>query len=163
MSDHLATTHWQRDATAPTADFHAQRYSRQHRLYFDGGATVSASASPSNVLPRWADAAAVDPEELFVAALSSCHMLWFLSLAAAAGWCVDDYRDDAVGTLARNTNGDLAMTVVLLRPAVRFNGEHRPNAGQLQQLHHDAHRRCFIANSVTSELRIEPVAIEAGP
>ncbi len=158
-SDHLATVHWQRDSAASAADFKAQRYSRQHVLHFDGGATVQASASPSNVPLPWADAAAVDPEELFVAALSSCHMLWFLSLAAAAGWCVDDYRDAAVGSLARNARGDLAITAVRLRPAVRFEGERQPDPDQLKRLHEDAHRRCYIAHSVTAELTVEPTQL----
>lgn len=157
MSHHPATIEWQRDATAtPPADFLAQRYSRQHTLRFDGGASVAASASPSNVPLPWSDGAAVDPEELYVAALSSCHMLWFLSLAAAAGWCVDRYTDEASGTLARNAEGAMAMTAVVLRPAVVFNGQRSPDAAQLSALHEQAHRRCFIANSVKSELRIKP-------
>ncbi len=156
MSQHPATLLWQRDAATNTPEqFLAQRYSRNHTLRFDGGAEIAASASPSNVPLPWSDAAAVDPEELYVAALSSCHMLWFLSLAAAAGWCVDRYSDDAVGTLARDAEGAMAMTTVVLRPAVAFGGTNAPSDVQLQALHEQAHERCFIANSVKSELRIE--------
>jgi organic hydroperoxide reductase OsmC/OhrA len=103
----------------------------------------------------YSDATAVDPEEAFVASVSSCHMLWFLSLAAKAGFTVDGYLDDAVGVMARNAEGRMAITVVTLRPAVRFAGN-PPSLVQLQQLHHEAHERCYIANSVKSEVRCEP-------
>ena len=157
MSHHQASIDWQRDATRTSPEqYRAQRYSRSHRLHFDGGAEIAASASPSNVALPWSDSAAVDPEELYVAALASCHMLWFLSLAAAAGWCVDRYTDDASGTLARDAEGAMAMTTVVLRPAVVFGGPQAPDLAQLQALHERAHQRCFIARSVRSELRIEP-------
>jgi organic hydroperoxide reductase OsmC/OhrA len=97
----------------------------------------------------------VDPEEAFVASVSSCHMLWFLSLAAKAGFTVDGYLDDAIGVMARNAEGRMAITVVTLRPAVRFSG-HVPSHDELARLHHEAHERCFIANSVKSEVRCEP-------
>jgi organic hydroperoxide reductase OsmC/OhrA len=152
-SEHLATVHWQRDGQL----FTDRRYSRRHVWRFDGGAVVAGSSSPHAVRPPLSDPAAVDPEEAFVASLSSCHMLWFLDLACRAGWVVDDYRDDAVGVLAPRPDGRLAMTVVTLRPAVVFGGERRPDAAEVERLHHAAHEQCFIANSVTSEVRLEPV------
>jgi organic hydroperoxide reductase OsmC/OhrA len=153
MADHFATIHWERgDQT-----FSDRRYSRRHELRFDGGAVVPGSSSPHSVRVPWSDPAAVDPEESFVAALSSCHMLWFLDLACRAGWIVDRYHDAAVGTLAAGADGRLAMTVVTLRPEVRFGGERRPDAAELQRLHHAAHEECFIANSVKTEVRCAPV------
>ena len=154
MSEFTATIHWQRDAKAPFLD---NRYSRRHDWQFDGGATVAGSSSPHSVPLPHSDPAAVDPEEAFVASISSCHMLWFLHLAGKAGWVVDDYRDAAVGVMARNGEGRLAMTRVTLRPAVRFGGQGGPTAEQLQQLHHHAHDECYIANSVKSEVLCEPV------
>ena len=115
------------------------------------------SSSPHSVPLPFSDPSAVDPEEAFVASLASCHMLWFLSLAAMAGWVVDDYRDDALGVLARNAEGRFAMTVVTLRPAVSFGGESQPSVAEQTRLHHAAHEACFIANSVKSEVRCEPV------
>jgi len=100
--------------------------------------------------------AAVDPEEALVAALSSCHMLWFLSLAASERWRVDQYTDDAIGVMGRNAAGKVAMLSVTLRPRVSFSGERLPSRAEIQQLHHRAHEECFIANSVTTEVRVEP-------
>jgi organic hydroperoxide reductase OsmC/OhrA len=151
MSDYTARVEWQRDEPEAFTD---QRYHRRHRLLFDGGAEVPGSSSPS-VVPRYSDAAAVDPEEMFVASLASCHMLWFLSLAAQAGYRVDRYTDDATGTMARNAEGRLAMTLVTLRPRVTFDGA-APDAAALHALHHRAHEECFIANSVKTEVRCEP-------
>jgi organic hydroperoxide reductase OsmC/OhrA len=152
-SDHHAHIHWQRP---PGQAFTDNRYSRGHAWQFDGGAVVAGSSSPHAVPLPYSDPAAVDPEEAFVAALASCHMLWFLSLAASAGWVVDDYRDDASGVLAPNAAGRLAMTVVTLRPAVAWGGTRRPDAAEQARLHHAAHAACYIANSVTTELRCEP-------
>jgi organic hydroperoxide reductase OsmC/OhrA len=152
MADYLATLHWTR-GDQPFAD---RRYSRRHTMHFDGGAVVPGSASPHVVAVPLSDPAAVDPEEAFVASLSSCHLLWFLDIACRAGWVVDDYRDAAVGTMARNAQGKLAMTVVTLRPAVRFAGERVPDAAEHARLHHMAHAECFIANSVMTEVRCEP-------
>jgi organic hydroperoxide reductase OsmC/OhrA len=133
------------------------RYSRAHLMRFDGGAEVRGSASPHVVRPPLSDPAGVDPEEAFVASLSSCHMLWFLSLAAARGFRVDRYVDHAEGVMARNADGKIAMTVVTLRPDVDFSGDAVPTREQLFALHHDAHGECFIANSVRTEVRCEPV------
>lgn len=156
MSEYTARLQWQRG----DASFTDQRYSRRHTMRFDGGAVVPASSSTHSVPLPWSDPAAVDPEEAFVAAVSSCHLLWFLSLAAGAGYLVDDYADDASGTLARNAEGRLAMTQVTLRPAARFGGAQRPTREQLTALHHEAHERCYIANSVKSEVRCEPVWVD---
>ncbi len=152
MSTHHATIAWQRDADAAFTD---NGYSRAHVWRFDGGAEVRASSSPSVVPLPMSDPAAVDPEEAFVASLSSCHLLWFLSLAAAAGWCVDAYEDAASGVLGRDASGRLAMTVVTLRPQVRFAGA-QPSHAAIDALHHSAHEACFIASSVRTEVRCEP-------
>jgi organic hydroperoxide reductase OsmC/OhrA len=153
MSTHLATIAWQRAAGAAFTD---NRYSRVHTWHFDGGAEVRASSSPQVVPLPMSDASAVDPEEAFVASLSSCHLLWFLSLAAAEGWCVDAYEDAATGVLGRNASGRLAMTLVTLRPRVRFGGA-QPSREAIEALHHRAHEACFIAASVRTEVHCEPV------
>lgn len=155
MAEHTAQLRWQRGAHETFTD---QRYSRRHTLHFDGGVVLPGSSSPSVVPLPMSDAAAVDPEELFVAALASCHMLWFLSLAAARGHVVDRYEDDAVGVMARNAEGRLAMTVVTLRPRVGFAGGSGPDVAALAALHHAAHEACFIASSVKTEVRCEPRA-----
>lgn len=152
MSTHHAVTHWQRGGQT----YSDNHYSRRHDWQFDGGAVVAGSSSPSVVPLPMSDASAVDPEEAFVASLSSCHLLWFLDLARRAGWVVDDYRDAASGLLARNAQGRQAMTVVTLRPLVRFGGDRQPDAAEVHRLHHAAHDHCFIANSVTAEVRCEP-------
>ena len=153
MAQHSSTILWQRDDNAAYVD---HRYSRRHTWSFDGGAVVPGSSSPHVVPEPFSDAAAVDPEEAFVASLSSCHMLWFLSLAAKAGWVVDDYRDEPLGVMARNAAGRMAMTLVTLRPAVHFGGARSPSREELMQLHDRAHHHCYIANSVTTEVRVEP-------
>ena len=139
------------------AIFSDSRYSRKHAWQFDGGIEVSASSSPQVVRVPLSDAAAVDPEEAFVASLASCHMLWFLDIAARAGFIIDSYVDDAAGTLAKNSDGKTAMTVVTLRPHVISSGEKRPSQDDIQRMHHKAHEECFIGNSVKSEVRCEPV------
>ena len=156
MSIYQASIRWQRDQH-PFTD---KRYSRVHAWHFDGAAVVRASASPQIVPLPWSDAAGVDPEEAFVASLASCHLLWFLDLAAQAGWVVDEYHDDAEGVLARNADRQLAMTIVTLRPAVRFGGPRRPDVAEHARLHHAAHASCFIANSVKTEVRCEPVLVD---
>jgi len=152
MSEHLATVHWQR---RDGDDFSAGRYSRRHEWCFDGGAMVAASPSPQVVPVPWSDATAVDPEEAFVAAIASCHMLWFLSIAAERGWVVDAYEDAAVGTMGRVAPGRHAITDVVLRPRIAFGGDSQPNAAQIDELHEAAHERCFIANSVKTRIRVE--------
>ncbi len=138
-------------------DFAGNRYSRRHLIRFDGGVELAGSSSPQVVAVPQSDPAAVDPEEAFVASLSSCHMLWFLSLAARRGFCVDRYIDNAQGVMGRNAAGKTAMTRVMLRPEVHFAGAKQPTREQLDELHHRAHEECFIANSVTCELRCEPI------
>jgi organic hydroperoxide reductase OsmC/OhrA len=152
MNTHSATLHWAR-GEQPFTD---RRYSRAHRWLFDGGAVVPASSSPQVVREPFSDASAVDPEEAFVAALASCHLLWFLDLAAQAGWCVDAYDDEAVGRMARDADGHDWIDQVLLRPRVRFAGPHQPDAAAVEALHHSAHERCFLARSVRSEVLVQP-------
>ena len=153
MSEYRAVIEWNREG----ARFTDNKYSRGHRWRFDGGIDVPASASPHVVPLPMSVAAAVDPEEAFVASLSSCHMLFFLSLAAKQGFVVDDYRDAAVGTMARDSGGKLAMTQVTLHPIVRYEGEKRPTRAEEDALHHAAHEECFIARSVKTGVSCEPV------
>jgi len=154
MSTHTAEIIWSRSGQK----FIDGRYSREHVLRFDGGVEVAGSASPDVVPAPYSVAAAIDPEEAFVSALSSCHMLWFLSIAARQGFVVDRYHDQAEGRMATNADGKRMVSVVTLRPAVTFSGEKRPTPVELEQLHHLAHEECFIANSVKSEVRCEPQA-----
>jgi organic hydroperoxide reductase OsmC/OhrA len=148
---YTAAVLWQRGEQ----DFLDQRYSRRHVLRFDGGVEVAGSSSPQVVPLPMSDAAAVDPEEAFVAALSSCHMLWFLDIAARRGFRVDRYADAASGEMRRNAAGKMAMARVTLRPEVRFSGVSLPTRGQIDAMHHEAHAECYIANSVTTEVRCE--------
>lgn len=150
MATHQATISWQ---TEP-ADFASGRYSRGHIWRFDGGIEVPASSSPSVVPLPLSVEVAVDPEEAFVAALASCHMLWFLSLAKDAGLTIVAYEDRAEGRMGRTPEGRIAMLEVVLRPDIRFDGA-APSAADLDALHHAAHARCFIANSVKTEVRVE--------
>ena len=153
MSTYVAELLWERG----DQDFAGNRYSRRHSLRFDGGAEVLGSSSPSVVPPPGSDPAGVDPEEAFVASLSSCHMLWFLAIAAKRGFTVDRYEDSASGELARNAERRFAMTRVTLRPKVVFSGEKLPTTEELDALHHKAHEECYIANSVKTEIVVEPV------
>lgn len=153
MGHYAATVSWE----LGQGDFAANRYSRGHLWEFDGGVAVPASASPQIVpLPHSVEDA-VDPEEAFVAALSSCHMLFFLSLAATAGVVVAAYRDEAIGTLGTMADGRLAMTEVVLRPAAVYDGD-QPDPGTIEALHHQAHEQCFIANSVSTNIRVDIVS-----
>lgn len=155
MAQYTAEVLWLRGEQ----DFLSNRYSRRHLLRFDGGVEVPGSSSPHVVPLPMSDAAAVDPEEAFVASLSSCHMLWFLAIAAKRKFCVDRYFDAPLGIMAKNAEGKLAMTQVLLRPEVQFSGERLPTREEIVAMHHDAHEACFIANSVKTELRCEPVFV----
>lgn len=132
-----------------------RRYSRAHLARFDGGAHLPMSAAPSVVRPPLSDPTAVDPEEAFVASLSSCHLLWFLDFAAREGFVVDSYDDQPEGTLAPAPDGRLRMAVVVLRPQVTFVGR-EPTLDELTRLHLDAHHACYLANSVTAEVKVEP-------
>ena len=152
MSEYTATIAWQRSG----ARFIDNRYSRAHQWAFDGGATVPATASPKVVPVPLSDPAGVDPEEAFVASLSSCHMLWFLSIAAKRGFTVDSYRDEAVGTMERIGEGRLAMTRVGLHPTIAFSGAPVPQPQEIEAMHQEAHHQCFIANSVRTVVTVLP-------
>jgi organic hydroperoxide reductase OsmC/OhrA len=153
MSTYTAMVRWTRD---PSTDFSRGQYSRAHEWVFDGGAEVPASPSPHVVPAPWSDQRGVDPEEAFVASLSSCHMLFFVDFARSAGFVVDSYVDQAEGVLEKRADGKMAMTRVTLHPRVEFSGEKRPSDADIADLHHRAHEACFIANSVTTEVTVEP-------
>ncbi len=151
MSELTATVAWERGG----AKFTDNRYSRAHRWMFDGGATVPASSSPHAVPVPLSDPANVDPEEAFIAAISSCHMLWFLSIAAKRGFVIDAYTDRPVATMEKIDQGRLAITRATLRPEIRFGESATPTAEVLREMHDEAHRKCFIANSVRTEITVE--------
>jgi organic hydroperoxide reductase OsmC/OhrA len=153
MSKYKATIHWKSNGL----DFLNDKYSRAHNWVFDGGHVVPASASPHIVPLPNSVAENVDPEEAFVASLSSCHMLFFLSLAMNRGILVEEYIDEAEGIMEKNDKGRVAITRVTLRPRARYGGE-MPDPAQIEKLHHRAHDLCFIANSVRSEIITEVVA-----
>ena len=153
MADYTATVAWERNG----AIFTDNRYSRGHSWRFDGGVEVPASSSPHVVPEPLSVAAAVDPEEAFVASVSSCHMLWFLSIAAKHGLVIDSYRDDAVGIMGRNPKGKIVVATVRLQPRVSFSGAKIPARDEITSLHHEAHEACYIANSITTEVKCEPV------
>lgn len=155
MGEHRATIAWQNTATA--TDFMKGRYSREHAWTFDGGVTVPASSSPSVVPAPWSNVANVDPEEAYVASISSCHMLTFLWVASKKGFVVASYRDEAVGIMAKNAKGKPWISKVTLDPKIEWD-EKTPNAEELAALHHAAHDDCFIANSVTTEIVVKDLA-----
>ncbi len=157
MPNYTAQIAWERG----DQDFLSGRYSRKHLMRFDGGIDVPGSSSPHVVPVPMSDAAAVDPEEAFVASLSACHMLWFLSIAGKRKFCVDRYEDTATGVMARNAEGKMAMAVVTLRPDARFSGAVLPTREEILQMHHEAHEQCFIASSVKTEVRCEPLFVVA--
>jgi organic hydroperoxide reductase OsmC/OhrA len=152
MATYTAEVVWSRSGQK----FVDKRYSRRHVIRFDGGIEVAGSSSPHVVPLPYSAADAVDPEEAFVASLSSCHMLWFLSIAAEAGFVVDGYRDIAEGVMGTSPQGKRMMTVVTLHPEVRFSGDEVPSASQFEALHRRAHEECYIANSVRTEVRCLP-------
>jgi organic hydroperoxide reductase OsmC/OhrA len=139
------------------AVFSDNRYSRRHLWRFDGGLDVPASSAPQSVPVPMSDPTAVDPEEAFIASLSSCHMLWFLAIAGKRKFRVDRYRDQATGILEKNPAGKLWVSVVTLHPEVQFSGELLPTPQQIEDMHHSAHAECYIANSVSSQVLVEPV------
>ncbi len=152
MSNHEVTVLWE----LSSGDFLRGTYSRAHSWRFDGGVTLPASPSPSVVRVPYSDPSAVDPEEAFVASLASCHMLWFLSIAARRGFVVDRYEDAATGELGPDAEGRQAMTRVTLRPRVVFSGGTTPTDEEVDAMHHEAHQECYIANSVKTEVVLEP-------
>jgi len=153
MSEHTAKIIWSRG----DQHFLDNHYSRKHAIQLDGGLEIPASSSPHNVPLPYSDESAADPEELLVAALSNCHMLWFLAIAAKRGFRVDSYEDKAAGTMAKNTNGKLFLAQVILTPITTFSGDRIPTYEELKTLHNKAHEECFIANSVLTEIIIKPV------
>jgi organic hydroperoxide reductase OsmC/OhrA len=152
MSEYGAVIRWQK---AEDEAFSDNQYSRGHTWEFDGGITVPASSSPHVVPLPFSVEANVDPEEAFIAALSSCHMLTFLGIAAKQKYVIDSYVDDAIGVLEEDESGRSSVTVVTLRPRIEFVGSKVPSSAQLDKLHHLAHNNCFIANSVKTEIRVE--------
>lgn len=150
MSTHNARISWERGS----GEFLKGQYSREHTWTFDGGASIAASASPSVVPAPYSNPALVDPEEAFVASIASCHMLTFLYLASRAGFTVEGYRDEAVGTMTRTEKGVPWVSSVALRPAIRYGGNRKPTREEEDQLHHAAHEQCFIANSVRTAIEI---------
>jgi organic hydroperoxide reductase OsmC/OhrA len=150
---HKATISWK--LSGP--DFAKGRYSREHTWQFDGGLTVAASPSPSVVPAPWSNAAHVDPEEAFVAAIASCHMLTFLWLASRAGFTVASYTDEALGEMTKNERGALWVSTVTLHPRLVWSGDRVPATEEMAALHHKAHEECFIANSVKTEVRVASV------
>ena len=152
MSEYGAVIRWQK---AEDEAFSDNQYSRGHTWEFDGGITVPASSSPHVVPLPFSVEANVDPEEAFIAALSSCHMLTFLGIAAKQKYVIDSYVDDAIGVLEEDESGRSSVTKVTLRPRIEFVGSKVPSSAQLDKLHHLAHNNCFIANSVKTEIRVE--------
>jgi organic hydroperoxide reductase OsmC/OhrA len=154
MAEHTATIHWFRDNGTNFID---NRYSRAHSWTFDGGAEICASSSPHVVPIPMSEPSAVDPEEVFIASLSSCHMLWFLSIAAKRGFIVNEYLDKACGIMGKNSEGKVAITNITLSPEVTFQGDNRPSYADIESMHHAAHESCYIASSVKSEIHCNPI------
>jgi organic hydroperoxide reductase OsmC/OhrA len=148
MSEHKVTLKWERGS----APFEYQKYPRDHTWKFDGGHEMTASAAPAYL----GNPKHVDPEEAYVASLSSCHMLTFLSIACKQKFVMDEYVDEAVGVMEKNSEGKLAITRVTLKPRIKFSGEKQPTKEELDKMHHAAHENCFIANSVKTEIKVEP-------
>ena len=151
MSEHKATIKW----THSQGDFLKGTYSREHVWTFDGGVTVPASPSPSAVRVPFSNPANVDPEEAFVASLSSCHMLTYLYVAARKGFEVGSYEDEAVGAMTKNERGIFWVSSVVLHPRITYAGTKTPTREEEEQMHHAAHDQCFIANSVKTDVRVE--------
>jgi organic hydroperoxide reductase OsmC/OhrA len=154
MSEHKATVRWKLQEEG--AAFFKGRYSREHTWTFDGGVTVPASSSPTAVPAPYSNPAHVDPEEAYVAAISSCHMLTFLYVAMRQGFLVESYEDDAVGVTRKNDRGAIWVSGVTLSPRIVYAGDKRPSAADIEQMHHLAHEQCFISNSVKTEIVVKP-------
>ncbi|MGD9591395.1 MAG: OsmC family protein [Candidatus Berkiella sp.] len=147
MTVYSATIEWKRQ----TQTFDYKTYNREHHWRFANGMSIDASAAPEYLGKE----SCLDPEESFVATLSSCHMLFFLAIASMKGFTIDSYIDKAVGTLEKNANGKLAMTKVVLKPQITFTGDKKPSVEDINHMHEKAHKECFIANSVNTEISIE--------
>jgi organic hydroperoxide reductase OsmC/OhrA len=148
MSEHKVNLSWKRG----DAPFEYQKYPRNHTWKFDGGHEMTASAAPAYL----GDPKQVDPEEAFVASLSSCHMLTFLAIACKKRFVLDEYTDEAVGIMEKNAEGRLAITRVTLKQRIKFSGDKQPTAAEIEEMNHMAHDQCFIANSVKTEVKVEP-------
>ncbi len=151
MSEHVAVVQWK----CNQAKFTDNKYSREHIWKFDGGAEIFASSSPHVVPVPYSNSACVDPEEAFIASLSSCHMLWFLSIAAKKKFVVESYTDRVVGVMEKNEDGRLSITKIYLHPEVSFTGDNLPTEQQIKAVHEEAHHSCFLANSVKTEITFE--------
>ncbi|HEY7672484.1 MAG TPA: OsmC family protein [Gammaproteobacteria bacterium] len=151
MSTHKATIRWNR----ATPDFLKGKYSREHTWTFDGGITVAASPAPSSVPPPYCNPANVDPEEAFVASVSSCHMLTFLYVAAKAGFEIKSYEDEAVGVMTKNEKGVPWVSTITLRPRIIWGDARRPTSAEEDHLHHLAHEQCYVANSIKTAVNVE--------
>ena len=146
MSEHKLTLRWERGG----AEFSYQKYPRDHTWSFDGGHTMLATAAPAFL----GNPANVDPEEAFVASLSSCHMLTFLAIACKQKFVLDSYGDEAVSYMEKSADGKMAITRVELHPKIMWGGDRKPNAEEVEKMHHSAHENCFIANSVRTKVTI---------
>jgi organic hydroperoxide reductase OsmC/OhrA len=151
MSTYTATVVW----TRGDQNFLDRKYSRAHEIKFDGGVTVPGSSSPHVVRLPMSREDAVDPEEMLVASLSMCHMLFFLDFASRAGFVLDRYEDPAEGLFGKDERGRMAITKVTLKPHIEWSGEKRPDAAEIAELHHKSHEACFIANSFRGEVVID--------
>jgi organic hydroperoxide reductase OsmC/OhrA len=149
---YTAETIWERGEQK----FSDNQYSRKHTLRFDGGISIVGSSSPLVVPVPYSEPNAVDPEEFFVSAVSSCHMLWFLSIAAKNGFIVDSYYDSAVGVMKPNERKKYWVSSVTLQPKVLFSGDQIPSKEKIEEMHHEAHDECFIANSVKTDIQVHP-------
>ena len=152
MSKYVATIIWERDGVK----FTDNKYKRSHHWEFDGGQIIPASSSPKVVPTPFSDPSGVDPEEAFIASLSSCHMLWFLSIAAEEGFVVEHYNDEAEGLMENNEEDQLAITEVMLRPHVTYVNGSAPSIEENAEMHLKAHEKCFIANSVRTKINVDP-------
>ena len=157
MHKHEARVSWSRSG----AKFTDNRYSRGHEWSFDGGVTVPASSSPLLVRLPLSVAEAIDPEEALVASVSSCHMLWFLSLAARRGFTIERYVDDAFGVIGKDSDGRAAFNRITLRPRIEFVGDKVPTAAELDEIHAAAHHECYVSNSLKCEVVVESSPQEA--
>ncbi len=146
-----ASVFWKKKDTESYTD---NKYSRKHTWAFDGGTEVPASSSPQVVPLPMSDASALDPEEAFVAAISSCHMLFFLSIAASSNYIIETYEDLALGIMSKNESGQMVMADIILNPKIIFSRQNIPSAEQITKLHDSAHKKCYLANSVKSTIKV---------
>jgi organic hydroperoxide reductase OsmC/OhrA len=142
---------WEKNSAEKFTDL---KYHRLHKWIFDGGDELKASSSPHSVPLPYSDESAADPEEAFIASVSSCHMLFFLSIAAAQKFTIESYLDDAEGFMERIDNGEMALTRIILKPKIVFSGPDIPDSSQIDKIHQSAHKKCYIANSIKSEIVI---------